>query len=74
MAYSNRKPQTWTDTLVQHKQRKRDMRIDTWKVRSLYTTGSLTAVARELARDKLDLVGVQEITWEKRGHSKSREL
>jgi len=67
MAYSNRKPQTWTDTLVQHKQRKRDMRIDTWKVRSLYTTGSLTAVARELARDKLDLVGVQEITWGKKG-------
>jgi len=26
-------------------------------------TGSLTAVARELARYKLDLVGVQEVRW-----------
>ena len=67
MEYSNRKPQTWTDTLVQHKQRKMDMRIGTWKVRSLYRTGSLTAVARELARYKLDLVGVQAVRWDKGG-------
>ena len=36
----------------------------TWNVRSLYRSGSLTAAARELARCKLDLVGVQ-IRWEK---------
>jgi len=29
--------------------------------------GSLTAAARELARYKLDLVGVQEVRWEKGG-------
>jgi hypothetical protein len=28
----------------------KDMRFGTWKVRSLYGAGSLTAVARELAR------------------------
>ena len=39
------KPRTWTDTLVQPKQRKRDMRFGTWNVRSLYRAGSLTAVA-----------------------------
>ena len=29
--------------------------------------GSLTAADRELARYKLDLVGVQEVRWDKRG-------
>jgi len=33
--------------------------------------GSLTAAARELARYKLDLVGVQEVRMRQRGHSKS---
>jgi hypothetical protein len=66
MEYSNRKPQTWTDTLVQPKQRKRDMRFGTWDVRRLYRAGSLTAAARELARYKLDLVGVQ-VRWDRGG-------
>jgi len=33
------------------------MRFSAWNVRSLYRLDSLTAVARELARCKLDLVG-----------------
>jgi len=32
----------------------------------LYRSGSLTTVARELARYKLHLVGVEEIRWDKR--------
>jgi hypothetical protein len=36
------------------------MRFGTWNVRSLYRSGSLMTVARELARCKLDLVGVQQ--------------
>ena len=32
-----------------------------WNVRSLYRAGSPKAAARELARYKLDLVGVQEV-------------
>jgi exonuclease III len=43
------------------------MRFGTWNVRSLYMSGSLMAVARELTRYKLDLVGVQEVRWEKGG-------
>ena len=35
------------------------------EVRSLYRAGSLTAVIRKLARYKLDLVGVQEVRWDK---------
>jgi len=39
--------------------------LGTWSVRSLYRTGSLMAAARELARYKLDLMGVQEVRWDK---------
>ena len=46
------------------------MKFDTWDVRSLYRSRSLTATARELARNKLDLVGVQHLG--KRGHGKNR--
>ena len=48
------------------------MRLGTWNVRSLYRAGSLTGAARELARCKLDLMGVQEVRWEKGGPCKSR--
>jgi exonuclease III len=41
-----------------------DMRFGTWNIRSLYRAGSLKTVSRELARYKLDLVGVQEVRWE----------
>jgi hypothetical protein len=34
---------------------------------ALYRAGAFTAAARELAKDKLDLVGVQEFRWDKEG-------
>ena len=40
------------------------MRFATWNVRSLYRSGSVTTVARELARYKLDLVSVREVRWD----------
>jgi exonuclease III len=43
------------------------MRFCTWNLRSLYRIGALTTVARELGKYKLDLVGVQEVRWEKGG-------
>jgi hypothetical protein len=43
------------------------MRFDTWNFGSLYRAGSLTEAARELAIYKLDLVGVQEVRWDKGG-------
>ena len=45
--------------------RNRDILLGTWNVRSLYRAGALMAAARELARCKLDFVGVQEVRWEK---------
>jgi hypothetical protein len=59
--------QAWTDSLVRPKQGKRDIRFGTWNVRSLNRAGSLTAAAGELARYKLELVGVREVRWGKGG-------
>ena len=59
--------------MIQHKQRERDIRFGTWNIRSLYRVGSLTAAARELARYKLDLVGVQEVRWDKWGTVRTEE-
>jgi len=43
------------------------MERGTWNVRSLYRAGSLKAAARELVRYILDVVGVQEVRWDKGG-------
>jgi hypothetical protein len=43
------------------------MRFGMWNMRSLYRSGSLKTVARELARYRLDLVGVQGVRWNKGG-------
>jgi exonuclease III len=42
-----------------------DMTFGTWNVRSLYRSGSLKTVVRELGKYKLDLVDVQEVRWDK---------
>jgi exonuclease III len=44
-----------------------DMRFGTWNVRSLYRPGSLKTVSGESAKYKSDLVGVQEVRWDKGG-------
>jgi exonuclease III len=49
------------------------MSFGTWNVRSLYRSGSLMTVARELAEYKLDLVGVQEVRWDKEGTVRAGE-
>jgi len=45
----------------------RGMKLGPWNVRSLYRAGSLKSAARELGRYKLDVVGVQEVRWDKGG-------
>jgi hypothetical protein len=40
------------------------MRFGLWNVMSMYRVGCLMTVSRELSRYKLDLVGMQEVTWE----------
>jgi len=50
---------------------KKGHEICTWRVGSLYIAGLLTAAARELARYKLDLVGVQEVRWDKGGMARA---
>jgi hypothetical protein len=41
-----------------------DMRFGTWNVRTMYRAGSLMAVAEEISKYNLDLVGVQEVRWD----------
>ena len=51
------------------------MKFCTRNVKSIYRVDSLTAADRILARYLLDLVGVQEVRWGKKGgHGKSRVL
>jgi len=64
-------PRAWTDPLVRLQPSKRDMRFDRWNERRQDRSGSLTKVARELARYKLDLVGVQEVRWGKGATSRA---
>jgi exonuclease III len=49
------------------------VRFGTWNIRSLYRIGSLKTVARELGKCNLDLVGVQEVRWEKGGGTERAE-
>jgi exonuclease III len=50
-----------------------DMRFGIWNVCSLYRIGSLRTVLRELGKYKLDLVGIQEIRWEKGGTEQAED-
>jgi hypothetical protein len=51
------------------------MRFGTLNVRSIYTAGSLVAAAaRKLAGYKLDLVGVQDVRWDKGGTVRAGDL
>jgi hypothetical protein len=59
------KPWNWTDSLDKRPKRKKmDMRFGTWNVRSMYRTGSLRAIAEEISKYTLDLVGPQEVRWD----------
>jgi hypothetical protein len=43
------------------------MRFGTWSVTSLYRAGAFATVAKDVSEYKLDLVGVQEVRWDKGG-------
>ncbi|KAJ4451539.1 hypothetical protein ANN_03004 [Periplaneta americana] len=55
------KPRNRTDSLARPQQRNKVLRFGTWNVTSLYRTGGVTLVAKELARYRIDFVGVQEV-------------
>jgi hypothetical protein len=44
-----------------------DMRFGTWKVRSVYRVGSFMTIAKVISKYKLDLVGIQEVRWNRGG-------
>jgi hypothetical protein len=41
-----------------------EMRFGTCNVKNMYRAGSLRAIAEEISKYKLDLVGIQEVRWD----------
>jgi hypothetical protein len=61
----HKKPQDWMNSLDKRPKRKKmDMRFGTWNVRSIHRAGLLRAVAEEISKYDLHLVGVLEIRWD----------
>jgi hypothetical protein len=50
-----------------------NMRFGTWNAKSMYRAGSLRAVREEISKYKLDLVGVQEVRWDRVGTERAGE-
>jgi hypothetical protein len=68
VTYHDQEPWTRMDSLAKRPMhQKMGIRFGTWNVTSLCRIGSLTTVARELGKCKLELVGVQEVRGEKGG-------
>jgi exonuclease III len=44
-----------------------DMKFGIWNVRSMYWAGLLRAMAEQISKYKLDLMGVQEVRWDRDG-------
>jgi hypothetical protein len=62
----------WTNYINKRpKQQTMDMRCGPWNVRSLYRAVSLMRVTKETSQYKLDLVGVQEVKWDRGGSNKA---
>jgi len=49
------------------------MRFNTLNIRNLYSSGALTRVARELARNEVDLVVVHVVRWDKGGARRAED-
>ena len=71
LPHSDLRGEVFLEEVSRSRKNNRDILLDTWNVRSLYRAGENMAAARELARYKLDLVGVQELRWEKEGTVKA---
>jgi hypothetical protein len=49
------------------KLKEKNMRRGTWNVRSLYRASSFVTSAKGILKYNLDLVGVQEVRWDRNG-------
>jgi hypothetical protein len=70
LPHSDLRGKVFLEEVSRSRKRNRDILLGTWNVRNLYRAGSLMAAARELTRYKLDLVGLQEVSWDKEGTGK----
>jgi hypothetical protein len=70
-SHSNLRGGEFLEEVSRSRKRNVDILLGTWSVRSLYKAGSLMAAARKLARYRLELVGVQDVRWDKEGTVKA---
>ena len=71
LPHSDLRGGVFLEEVSRSRKRDRDILLGTWNVRSLYRAGALMTAARELARYKLGLVGLQEVRWGKEGTVKA---
>jgi exonuclease III len=53
------------NTMKTNSKRKKDLRLATWNVRSLYRTGGLRITINELRKYKIAIAAIQETRWNK---------
>jgi exonuclease III len=53
------------NTMKTNSKRKKDLRLATWNVRSLYRPGSLRITINELRKYKIAIAAIQETRWNK---------
>jgi endonuclease/exonuclease/phosphatase family metal-dependent hydrolase len=59
----NTEPRTWTENRNRPSRGKKDLRIGTWNVRTLYRGGVLGELTAEMRRYKVDIMAIQETRW-----------
>jgi exonuclease III len=50
------------------------MRIATWNVRTLYRTGAMNELVKEMGAYKVDICALQEIRWSGKGAAIKKKL
>jgi exonuclease III len=53
------------NTMMTNSKRKKDLRLATWNIRSLYRPGSLRITINELRKYKIAIAAIQETRWNK---------
>jgi len=51
-----------------------EMRIATWNVRTLYRTGAMNELVKEMGAYKVDICALQEIRWSGKGAAIKKKL
>ena len=62
-----------TATPNQRKKKKLKVRIGTWNVRTMYATGKLAEISREMDKMKVEILGLSETRWNQSGEHQTSD-